>query len=260
MKWIAAVVIIGICGYIAYVLLEDRQVEPVSSTITGEGSTKRSKPPLGSRQYTVLLDSSVSRPEHMIHEGQRFIDLLVDQMNYGDRLIVLQMYEAGVNDVKSQLDFTINKSNDVTSLEEQERLAGARKGVKDALALFFQNALKKPVIHTDILTTLSIASEEMSPKGHNCLILLSDMLQSSKELEFEHLRRMPSSDWVDKQSQEGLVRPLRGSSVVVVGADPSTHEGVVVRDFWKRYFSEANALLDSQNYRTTPPSDASACD
>jgi hypothetical protein len=33
----------------------------------------------------------------------------------------------------------------------------------------------------------------VSFQRRNCIILLSDMLQSSNEFEFEHLRRMPPS-------------------------------------------------------------------
>src|SRR3954454_13406967 len=113
MRWIAAIIGIGIVGYIGYLVFENRQVEPIASTTTSE-APNRSKPAAGSRQYTVLLDSSVSRPEHMIKEGQSFIDLLVDQMNYGDRLVVMPVYEAGVNDVKPEFDIAINKSDDMT--------------------------------------------------------------------------------------------------------------------------------------------------
>jgi hypothetical protein len=202
---------------------------------------------------------SASRPDAMIVQGQQFVSLIAQQMKYGDRLVVLQMYEAGVNDPEPRLDHTVSKSDDVTSLEERDQLEGVRKGVKNAVDIFFRNALKKRAAHTDIITTLSIASETIVPDSHNCLILLSDMLQSSKDLEFEHLRRMPTLAWIDKQKKEGLLRPLHRSEVVVIGADPSTHDGVIVREFWQKYFGESDASLKLQDYRTTPPSDVSVC-
>jgi hypothetical protein len=246
-------------GCILCAVVWNRQVDEISSP-TASGVTRSApKVPIGSRRYVVLLDESASRPEPMILQGQQFVHVLIDQMKYDDRLIVLEMYESGVNDTKRDLDLLISKSEDVTSLEENERLEAARKGAKDALDLFFEGSRKKSILHTDIITTLSIASEKMFPETHNCLVLLSDMLQSSKEFEFEHLRRMPSSSWINEAKKQGLIRPLYGSSVVVVGADPSSHEGVIVREFWQRYLEASNASLSLQNYRTTPPSDASVC-
>jgi hypothetical protein len=262
MKRIAVIVVVlaAVIGWSIYAVVRNRQVDEVSSISAIAASNNTSKPPIGSREYVVLLDVSASRPEPMILQGRQFVHVLVDQMTYGDRLVVLEMYEEGVNDEKNVLDMPISKSEDVTSLEEKERLEGARKGVKDAIDLFFQGSLQKPILHTDIITTLSIVSEKLSPESHNCLVLLSDMLQSSKEFEFEHLRRMPSSLWINEAKKQGLIRPLYGSSVVVVGADPSTHEGVMVREFWQQYFAASNASLNLQNYRTTPPSEASACE
>jgi hypothetical protein len=261
MKQIIVVSILtAVIGCTLYAVLRDRQVEESSSPTPSEVLSSTPKPPVGFRQYVVLLDVSASRPEAMIRQGQQFVNVIIDQMRYGDRLVVLEMYERGVNEPKSALDLPINKSEDVTSLEENERLESARRGVKDALDLFFENSLKNPILQTDIITTLSIASEKMSPETHNCLILLSDMLQSSKEFEFEHLRRLPNSSWINEEQKQGLIRPLYGSSVVVVGADPSSHEGVTVRKFWQEYFEASSATLRLQNYRTTPPSEASVCE
>src|SRR5262249_31054215 len=144
---------------------------------------------------------------------------------------------------------------------EKEELRTARNVLKEPVHLFFQRAQARPVMHTDILTTLSIASERIDDGKRNELIILSDMLQSSKEFEFEHVMRMPSSDWITEQKQRGLVRPLYGACVLAVGADPSTREGVVIREFWQKYFEASNATLSTKNYRTTPPSsDSSWCD
>lgn len=259
MKWMAAVLVISLLGVAVYTIAT-QPTSDGSSTSRSERELPLTKNAVPSRQYTVLLDVSTSRPEALIGQGRQFVSTVIDGMNYDDRLVMVEMYEAGVKDAKADLDVQIRKSEEVTSLEEQERLDGARKGLKEAVGLFFQKALKKPVVHTDIFTTLSIASEKVSPQKHNCLIVLSDMLQSSKEFEFEHLQRMPSATWLDNQKQSGLIQPLHGIKIVVIGADPSTHEGVVVRDFWQKYFAASNASLPTGNYRTTPPTDTSVCD
>jgi hypothetical protein len=197
----------------------------------------------------------------MIAEGERYMDALIDRMNYGDRLVILQMYEAGVNEAKTDLDVSLIKPANSLALDENEELKSTRNDLKEPVHLFFQRAQTRPVLHTDILTTLSIASEKVSEGKRNVLVILSDMLQSSREFEFEHLKRMPPRGWIAQRTQQGLTRPLYGACVVAVGADPSTHEGIVVREFWQQYFKASNATLSTRNYRTTPPSaDASLCE
>lgn len=213
------------------------------------------------RQYTVLFDVSASRPSGMIAEGERFVDTLIDHMRYGDRLLILQMYEAGVNEGKAELDLTLAKAPDSVILDQDKQLQTDRDGLKEPVHIFFGRAQRATVMHTDILTTLSIASEKISDDKKNELIILSDMLQSSQEFEFEHLKHMPPPNWIAEQKLEGLVRPLYGACVLVVGGDPSTHEGVVVRDFWEKYFEASNAVLNTRNYRTTAPTEISSkCD
>jgi hypothetical protein len=171
------------------------------------------------------------------------------------------MYEAGVNEAKADLDVSLIKPANSLALDENEELKSTRNDLKEPVHLFFQRAQTRPVLHTDILTTLSIASEKVSEGKRNVLVILSDMLQSSREFEFEHLKRMPPPGWIRQRAQQGLTRPLYGACVVAVGADPSTHEGIVVREFWQQYFKASNANLSTRNYRTTPPSaDASLCD
>ena len=210
-------------------------------------------------QVTVLLDVSASRSPQMIAEGQAYVDSIVSNLNFGDRFLIWQMYEEGVNDPESHMDVTLNKSDEITSLEEQEALNAARKRLRSNVDLFFEHTLQKRVVQTDILTTLSIASEQISSGKRNLLVLLSDMLQSDTRFEFEHLRRMPIAGWIDAQKQARLIRPLDHVCVLVIGADPSTKEGVVVRDFWQRYFEASNATLIDTNYRTTRPTVLVTC-
>jgi hypothetical protein len=210
-------------------------------------------------QYTVLLDVSASRSPQMIAEGKAYIDSLVSNLNFGDRFFIWQMYEEGVNDPESHLDVSLKKSDEITSLEEPEALNAARRRLKSNVDKFFEDAEQKHIMQTDILTTLSIASEQISSERRNVVVLLSDMLQSDSRFEFEHLRRMPSAGWIDAQRQARLIRPLDHVCVLVIGADPSTKEGVVVRDFWEKYFEASNATLRDTNYRTTPPTDLVTC-
>ena len=266
MKWSAAIISLLVVGSAAVVIYKyvGHTEGPISqaSASSGNGSSRTtSVSTTQSRQYTVLLDVSASRTPAMIAEGERYLDTVIDRMNYSDRLVILQMYEAGVNEARTDLDVSLTKPTDSLALDENEELKTTRNDLKEPVHLFLARAQTGPVMHTDILTTLSIASEKISEGKRNELVILSDMLQSSKEFEFEHLKRMPPPGWIAQRTQQGLVRPLYGACVVAVGVDPSTHEGVVVREFWQKYFEASNATLSTRNYRTTPPSgDASMCE
>ena len=265
MKWSAAIIclLVIVSAAVAIYKYVGRAEAPISppSASSGDGSNRTTTvPTTESRQYTVLLDVSASRASAMVTEGERYVDTVIDRMNYGDRLVILQMYEAGVNEAKTDLDVSLTKNTYSLALDENEELKTTRNDLKEPVHLFFGRAQTRPVMHTDILTTLSIASEKISEGKRNELVILSDMLQSSKEFEFEHLKRMPPPGWIAQRKQQGLVRPLYGACVVAVGADPSTHQGAVVREFWQKYFEASNATLNTRNYRTTPPSGDALCE
>jgi hypothetical protein len=262
MKWVVGICLVTFVGTVLYIVISHSE-GPGSARSGGNAGNgaQASTAEIQSRQYTVLLDVSASRPQAMIAEGERYMDALIDQMNYGDRLVVLPMYEAVVNEAKNDLDISLTKPSSSLTLDDAEELKTARNDLKEPVHIFFTRARASSVMHTDILTTLSIASEKISDAKRNQLLILSDMLQSSKEFEFEHLKRMPPPGWLERQKQDGLVRPLYEACVVAIGGDPSTHEGIVVRDFWQKYFDASNANLSARNYRTTPPAgNLSLCD
>jgi hypothetical protein len=259
MKWLAMTLLLLTVGIGVAVYFVSGHAElsasPASNGNSPDGGARTTTTATPqSRQYTVLLDVSASRPSTMIADSQRYMDTLIDQMNYGDHLVILQMYEAGVKQTKDDFDVSLTKFADSLTLDDKEELKTARNNLKDPVHIFFDRAKTTPVMQTDILSTLSIASEQISDGKRNELIILSDMIQSSKDFEFEHLKRMPSPGWIAERKLLGLVRPLYGTCVVVVGADPSTREGVLVREFWQKYFEASNATLSPRNYRTTPPS------
>jgi hypothetical protein len=254
MKWNVGTIILTVSGLLILIGVY-KAGGPTGNipTETTNGNGVTCETPRQPKEYTVLLDVSASRPVRMIDEGKHYVDSLIERMCYGDRLFLLQMYEQGVNDPESRLDVTLKRSDEITSLEAEKALNSQRDMLRAKVGQFFQNARPKPVMQTDILSTLSIASEQISSEKRNVLVVLSDMYQSSKEFEFEGLKRMPPKDWIDERKRAGLVRPLRGACVVVVGADPSTHVGIEVLKFWREYFEASGATLTAENYRTTPP-------
>jgi hypothetical protein len=174
------------------------------------------------------------------------------------------MQQLGLADRPKQWEVPMPTPKDpsYTTAHDRQRLQSAQKGIVFEMPSFFRARASAKVLHTDIFTTLAVASEfARDSRGKpTTLVLLSDMLQSAKGIEMEHLSRMPPPHWVEDQNRMGLLPQLNGACVAVVGADATTREGITVRNFWQRYFAAAEAPLDPRRYRVLPPAEvASLC-
>ena len=94
-----------------------------------------------------------------------------------------------------------------------------------------------------MLTTLYRAADYAKAANgrRTTLLLLSDMLNATRELNMERAGGVPDSAWIAARVGEGRVPDLRGVCVVVVGADVRTGTGVAVRRFWEGYLRAAGA-------------------
>jgi hypothetical protein len=122
---------------------------------------------------------------------------------------------------------------------------------------FVSSSSSKAVDHTDIFSTLQIAGEVVRDGGQRTrvLVILSDMLQSSRGIEMDGLRHMPPKDWLRNQESTNQIPRFDRTCVLIVGADPTSSGSATIREFWFEYFKTAGADLSPDNYRATPPAD-----
>ena len=81
------------------------------------------------------------------------------------------------------------------------------------------------------------------------LVLLSDMLQSTADVNMERAGGIPSDAWTDALKRDGRLPDLRNVCVFVIGGDPTTRTGARVRHFWEHWFQAAGATFPRENYR-----------
>lgn len=209
------------------------------------------------KQVIVLLDLSASQTPGMLEEARRFLDALVAQLSFGDRIVLLEVHQTGVRDAVRRWADTLPRLIDpgYVSTRDRARLEGTREAVRSVARAFFDSTSAGKAKHTDLLATLHIASEYARDAGdrETIVVLLSDMLQSAGGIEMERLRRMPGPGWVERQKTAGLLPELRNACIFVVGADATTREGAAVREFWLEYFGAAGARLGRENYRLLAP-------
>lgn len=215
------------------------------------------------RTVVAVVDFSGSQTSVSVREARGYLERVVADLSYGDRLVLLEMYRSGPRDSVGsfvQEMPEVGRQGAVTSYDRRE-LEAARRGVLSALPIFFDPGLVRSVPTTDLFTTLHIAAEHLRDARNRDkeLIILSDMFQSTPRFEFEGARRMPPPGWIEQQEQANLLPSLEGTCVVVIGADHTTPEGQRVRRFWEKYFEAAGASLESGNYRLRAPPDVVDC-
>jgi len=232
-----------------------------ASGASTESAAEESRPV--TRTVVAVVDFSASQTSHAVGEARHYLEKVVGGLDYGDRLVLLEMYRSGSRDSVGSFvqDLpTPVRPGAVTSYDRRE-LDAARRGVLNALPIFFDPRFVRSVPTTDLFTTLHIAGEHLrdARDQERELLILSDMLQSTPAFEFEGARRMPPDTWVESQETQDRLPSLDGACVVVIGADPTTAHGQRVRRFWSEYFAATGAALDAGNYRLRPPTDVVAC-
>jgi hypothetical protein len=216
----------------------------------GEAAAPSSAP----RQLIVGIDLSASQSDGRREQARKALDLIADELQYGDRLVLLQVHQRGAaEDDVARWAETVPVPRDgrePTSLD-RERLEAVRQAARSVARTMFAHESAGQLPTTDILSTLHIASEYMRDAGSRptTLVLLSDMLQSANGIEMSRPGGTPGARWIEQQQASGVLPRLEGACVAVIGADATTPNGIAVRDFWQHYFEAAGAVLDEDNYR-----------
>jgi hypothetical protein len=204
------------------------------------------------RQTIVVVDLSGSRAAHMLGEGRRYLDDIISGLDFGDRLVLIEMHQRSpVDDVRRWADSVPMPPDPMYITTRDRRMAeGVREGARAVVEKFFLPPTG-PAPHTDIFSTLQVAGEYVRSAGRRAttIVLLSDMLQSANGIEMERGRAMPGPGWVDERKATGRLPRLEGVCVGVIGADASSENGKMVQQFWQRYFEAVGAQLEERNWR-----------
>lgn len=213
------------------------------------------------RQYVVALDLSGSQNDARLAESRRALDRIIQKLSYGDRIVLLRVHQrqAQEDDALRWADTVPRPRNPArpTSLD-RERLEAVQRAASSVARTFYDAEAAGRLPTTDLFATLHVAAEFMQDAAGRptTLVLLSDMLQSAHGIEMSRPDGMPPPDWIDRNRERGLIPRLDGACVLVVGADPTSPNGVAVREFWNRYFAAAGARLHPENYRMLWTGDA----
>lgn len=203
-------------------------------------------------QYIVGIDISGSRTPSQLKEEQQVIEGLIARMSAGDRIILVETYRSGVDSAGQWQDSIPAPRTPGTLTGRDKRNVEQFHFVAAQMAsTFFDVERSRKVNSTDLFHTLYRAADYAKAANgrRTTVVLLSDMLQSTADVNMERAGGIPDDSWTDALRADQRLPDLHGVCVFVVGADPTSSTGAHVRRFWQHYFAASGAVFQPENYR-----------
>ena len=201
-------------------------------------------------QFIVGIDISGSRTPLDLRESKALLEKLVaERMSYGDKIVFIEMY--GASEPQQFRDSIKVLRQAVPTPREKRELDDFRARTLSILPMFFDSTRKQQVVATDVFGTLFRAADYSRAPGHDktVLLLLSDMVQATGELNMEHEAGIPGPEWIESRAAEERLPDLTGTCVIVSGAETKSARGAHLRKFWTGYFTRVGAKLRPDHYR-----------
>jgi hypothetical protein len=204
------------------------------------------------RSYIVGIDISGSRTPTELDESKKLLDGLIDRLQAGDHLTLIEVYQGGREPARQWSDSirAPRKAGQLTG-SDQRRLEDFKDIARIQTSILFDSARARQIQNTDIFGTLTRAADyaKASRNRATTLLLLSDMMNETPDVRMTNPHDIPGDGWIRHLAAAKRVPQLRGVCVVVAGADVSSARGAAIRDFWNKYFEAAGTHVAPDNYR-----------
>ena len=202
--------------------------------------------------YIVGIDISGSRTKAELDESKQLLDALINRLDAGDRLTLIEVYQGGRQPAR-QWSGNIKAPRNPGKLtgSDKRRVDDFRNIARMQSSILFDSARAKEIQATDIFGTISRAADyaKASRDRGTTLLLLSDMINETPDVRMVNQQDIPRDQWIQRLAAAKRIPQLNGVCVVVVGADVSSARGAAIRDFWDKYFQAAGTRVEADNYR-----------
>jgi len=203
------------------------------------------------RVIAVFVDMSGSTNKARRTVYRNAFDKIYENLQQGDRIIVGTITGRSYIDFKPAVDAEIPKQSIwVNRITYEKNLVKTRKDVHTEVEKLL--AQKRGTPRTEIINSLNIADKIFhNEKRQKILIILSDMIQDSKEYNFDRVN--VTDDYItriirDRQKQN-LIPKLDDVKVYVAGASAGdTKKFRSIEKFWNRYFVACGADFSLHRY------------
>ena len=204
-----------------------------------------------SRVIIVFVDMSGSTNQARRTVYKDAFEKIYQNLREGDRIVVGTITSRSFIDFKPAVDAEIPKQSIWDNrLQYEQKFAKTKNDLRAAVETLLTQ--RKGTPYTEILNSLNIADTIFhNEERQKILVILSDMLQDSKEYKFERTRITDKyiSDLIRYRQQQKMVPNLAGVKVYVAGASASDSVKFrTIEKFWARYFAVTGADFSTHRY------------
>lgn len=202
--------------------------------------------------YIVGIDISGSRTKTEMDESKQLLDALIQRLQAGDHLTLIEVYQGGRMPARQWSD-SIRAPRNAGQLtgSDRQRLEDFRSIARMQTSILFDSVRTREILRTDIFGTLARAADyaKASRNRATTLLLLSDMMNETPDVNMTTRQDIPGDTWIRQRAAAQRIPQLGGVCVVVAGADVSSARGAAIRRFWNKYFEAAGTRVSPDNYR-----------
>jgi hypothetical protein len=221
--------------------------------VTGCDAAVGGESPTAPHFYIVGIDISGSRTKSELDESKKLLDGVIDRLQAGDHLTLIEAYQGGREPARQWSDsIRAPKKPGQLTASEKRRLDDFKGIARMQTSILFDSVRAKGILSTDIFGTLNRAADYAKAsrnRGTTTLLLLSDMMNETPDVTMTTRQEIPGNTWIRERAQANRIPRLGGVCVVVVGADVSSARGAAIRTFWDKYFEAAGTQVAPDNYR-----------
>jgi hypothetical protein len=204
------------------------------------------------RAIIVLVDMSGSTNRARRTVYNKAFEKIFESLGQGDRIVVGTITSRSFIDFKPVVDEEIpEESIWVNRIQYEQNVARTQKNIRKEVNRLLSR--KRGTPYTEILNSLNIADTifHNEKKRQKILVILSDMVQDSKEYKFDRVK--VSSRYINnvirQRKRQDLIPDLSDVKIYVAGASASDSKKFrSIEKFWSRYFAATGADFSTHRY------------
>ncbi len=225
-----------------------------SMNLNADAFWKKGKNKKEPRVIAVFVDMSGSTNHVRRTVYRQAFEKVYENLRQGDRIIVGTITGRSYIDFKPVVDADIpQQSIWVNRITFEQNLAKTKKDIHTEVDKLL--ARKQGTPNTEIINSLNIADKIFhNEKRQKILIILSDMIQDSREYNFERVNvtEAYTSRIIKNRQQQNLIPKLHNVKVYVAGASAKDSKKFrSIEKFWNHYFIACGADFSLHRYGHT---------
>lgn len=206
------------------------------------------------RLLVVFTDMSASIPANERALYEAYMDTIISTLQSGDRLVVAKISDGTMIRfspifARTLPQYSFWMDNPLTHKRQLDKI---RTEVRQKTSKALKSSERSP--RTEIIMSFLVSEEEFRNwTGRKRLVLLSDMLECSTDLNFEvqplNLTPPVIEAAIQRLRDKNRIPRLDSVSVWVAGATAQNSDDfLAVKAFWERYIRETGAILEHYSH------------